>query len=579
MPKIERHRLALPIFIILWILFLFGYYSWYSSSFIDMLLIIIVSGPIFYLIYLVLSYKGSNSRLYGLKSLVDYLPSVKKPEGHVLFKTKFMWTVLCLILYFALTNIFIYGLDQAQTIDVFESFRAILAGASGSIVHLGIGPIVTASIIMQLFVGAKIVNLDLSKTEDKAVYQETQKLLVIIMILVEAVPQVYGYLQPANSVVIGLEGFAPGYGLLLANIIIIAQLFLGSYLVFLMDETISKWGIGSGISLFIAAGVSQAIITGTINWIPSAGSSVPPGTIPRTFYTLSHSSAGELYSGGLESIIFYPPNPIIALIGTISIFFIVAYIESTKIELPLSHERARGARGRYPIKLIYASNIPVILTSALLANISMWSLMFWTNPTLSQIPILGSNPWFGVYPTADQMAMWNINANTPVGGLAYYLNRPNGLVSWLFPMINPTAYESYFLGHAYWQHVSRVVLYFAFMVGMSIMFAKFWIETTNMGPKAVAEQIQRGGMQIPGFRRDPRVLEKVLNKYIPAVTVFSGAAVGALAAAADMIGTTGNTSGTGVPLTVGILIQFYEAMGREQLMEMHPLMRDFIGGT
>ena len=124
----------------------------------------------------------------------------------------------------------------------------------------------------------------------------------------------------------------------------------------------------------------------------------------------------------------------------------------------------------------------------------------------------------------------------------------------------------------------RVVIYFTVMVMGSILFAKFWIMTTNMGPEAVAAQIQRSGMQIPGFRRDPRVLKRVLERYIPVVTILSGAIVGALAAGADLIGTTGHASGTGVLLTVGILIQFYEAMGREQMMEMHPVMRGFFGG-
>jgi preprotein translocase subunit SecY len=98
-----------------------------------------------------------------------------------------------------------------------------------------------------------------------------------------------------------------------------------------------------------------------------------------------------------------------------------------------------------------------------------------------------------------------------------------------------------------------------------------------MGAESVANQIQRSGMQIPGFRRDPRVLRRVLERYIPIVTVLSGAIVGALAAGADLIGTTGNATGTGVLLAVGILIQFYEAMGREQMMEMHPVMRGFFG--
>jgi len=99
-----------------------------------------------------------------------------------------------------------------------------------------------------------------------------------------------------------------------------------------------------------------------------------------------------------------------------------------------------------------------------------------------------------------------------------------------------------------------------------------------MGPEAVARQIQSSGMIIPGFRRDPRVLKRVLERYIPQVTIISGAFVGLLAATADMIGTVGNTSGTGVLLTVGILIRLYEEIGKEQMMEMHPVLRGFFGG-
>ena len=98
-----------------------------------------------------------------------------------------------------------------------------------------------------------------------------------------------------------------------------------------------------------------------------------------------------------------------------------------------------------------------------------------------------------------------------------------------------------------------------------------------MGPSAVARQIQSSGMQIPGFRRDPRVLRKVLERYIPVVTVIGGAAVGALAGFADLIGTVGRASGTGVLLTVGIIIRLYEDIAKEQAMEMHPVLRGFFG--
>jgi preprotein translocase subunit SecY len=272
-------------------------------------------------------------------------------------------------------------------------------------------------------------------------------------------------------------------------------------------------------------------------------------------------------SYGYESLFLGSPNPIIALIGTIVIFFVVAYLESTRIELPLSHGNARGARGRYPIKLLYASNIPVILMSALLAIVSMVALLLYSNDFLSGIPLIGHNGAIGYFEEGS---------TTAAGGIAWYLSAPTGLVSWLMPIIDPATYGDGI--HGPLQHLAHVAVYFSVMVMGSILFAKFWVETTNLGPEAVAKQIQKSGMQMPGFRRDPRVLKRVLERYIPTITIMSGAIVGALAAFADMVGTTGNASGTGVLLTVGIIIHFYEAMGREQMMEMNPMMRGFFGG-
>jgi preprotein translocase subunit SecY len=521
-----------------------------------------------------------KSRLYKLKPLTDRLPAVKRPDGHVHFRTKILWVVLMLVFYFIMTNVFLYGLDQTNIIDIFGPYRAILAGAQGSLMHLGIGPIVTGSIIMQLFVGAKIIKLDLTNDDDKAVYQGTQKFLVIIMILVEAVPQVFGYLVPSTTFVSNMDGLVGAAGVFsgvnLARFLIILQLFAGSYLVFLMDEVVSKWGIGSGISLFIAAGVAQAIFTGTVNWNPVNGAeglsltNPPAGTIPKTIYYLTSMSSSQMASGGYERILLQNPNPMIALVGTIAIFLFVSYIESARIELPLAHGTARGARGRYPIKLLYASNIPVILMAAVLANISMFALLFYTNSALQQVPLIGHNSLLGYFTTTS--------GSSPAGGLAWYLSTPRGLADWLLPLLNPTTYASVVYGHDSLQILAHVVIFFSVMVVGSIVFAKFWIMTTNMGPEAVAKQIESSGLQIPGFRRDPRVLKRVLERYIPVVTVISGAMVGALAAGADLIGTVGNASGTGVLLAVGILIQFYEALGREQMMEMHPMLRGFFGG-
>jgi preprotein translocase subunit SecY len=574
---------AFPLFVIGGLI-LGLFWIWGAPTIIAFALVAIGLFAILGLILLGLSYDGPKSKLYGLKPITSRMPAIAQPVGHVHFRRKMFWTITVLLMYFLLTNIFLYGVDQATVIDLFQSYRAILAGAQGTLMHLGIGPIVTGSIIMQLFTGAKIINLDLTDDEDKGTYQGTQKVVVIAMIFIEAIPQVFGYLTPSNALVSGLNGGSPGNGLLLADIIIIAQLVFGSYLVFLMDEVVSKWGIGSGISLFIAAGVSQQIIQGTVNWIPGTPSepvsaaNPPSGTIPKTLWFFTHYSASQLASGGWEQILLHAPNPVIALVGTAAIFFLVAWTESTRIELPLSHAEARGARGRYPLRLIYASNIPVILMSALLANVSMFSILLWTNPTLAHFPLLGHQWWVGSYPTAAQATALGVTQTTPLTGAAYYLSTVQGLEQWLLPLLNPTQYGSLLVGHQWWQDLAHVCVYFSIMVLGSILFAKFWIQTTNMGPEAVARQIEASGMQIPGFRREPRVLRRVLARYIPVITVISGAAVGALAAGADLIGTLGNASGTGVLLTVGIIINFYEAMGREQLMEMNPLLRRFLGG-
>jgi preprotein translocase subunit SecY len=128
-----------------------------------------------------------------------------------------------------------------------------------------------------------------------------------------------------------------------------------------------------------------------------------------------------------------------------------------------------------------------------------------------------------------------------------------------------------------WMIAARVAIDLSFMVIGGAIFTIFWVETTGMGPGSTAEQIQGSGMQIPGFRRNPQVVEKVMERYIPQVTVLGGALVGFLAVMANMLGTIGGVSGTGLLLAVSITYKLYEEIAEEQLMEMHPMMRQMFG--
>ena len=559
---------------LIWLAFVLAltYWGWMDEAAIGFLLVgVALLGLGASMAMVCLLYSGTeSSRLYGLSRLVDVYPSITKPEGHVRFNQKLWTTVLVLIIYFMMTNVMIYGLSSS-TLDIFSSFRAIMAGASGSIMHLGIGPIVTGSIIMQLFAGAKIIQLDLQNSGDKQLYQGVQKLLVLFMIPIESIPQVYGFLDPSAAVI-------SDYGIGWANAIIVSQLFIGSYLVFLLDELVSKWGIGSGISLFIAAGVAQSTFVGTLSPLPTVQGSPlsfenpPSGVLPMIFYTLRTATNSQLVSeNGFELILLNHANPVAALASSIIVFLVVAYAESSKLELPLTHGKVRGHRGQYPIRLVYASNIPVILMAALLANVNMFTLLFWSHPVLSTVPILGRN---GAWSKAHWFGAYEVGATTPTDGFAWYSSMVNGVGDWLIPLLNQTG-DAY--GHSLGQIMVHVFVYVFFMTAGSTVFAKFWIETTNMGTKDVAKQIERTGMQIPGFRKNPVVLERILERYIPPVTLFSGAFVGLLASGADLLGTVGNATGTGLLLAVGIILRTYEQIQKEQAMEMHPMLREFFG--
>ena len=107
--------------------------------------------------------------------------------------------------------------------------------------------------------------------------------------------------------------------------------------------------------------------------------------------------------------------------------------ESSKLELPLTHGKVRGHRGQYPIRLVYASNIPVILMAALLANVNMFTLLFWSHPTMSQTPLLGRQGWFSM---SDYIGTYEPGQTAASGGFAWYASMPAGVNDWLLPLLN-----------------------------------------------------------------------------------------------------------------------------------------------
>ena len=308
----------------------------------------------------------------------------------------------------------------------------------------------------------------------------------------------------------------------LLKFFLIFQLFLGGIIVMFMDEVVSKWGFGSGISLFIVAGVSKSVLLRALNPLPSpTNPDIASGAIPALFQSLA---AGDPTTAALMFA---------GVASTIAVFVMAVYAQAMKVEIPLSFGRIRGHGIRWPLSFIYTSNIPVILVAALLANIQLWARLFGGEGAANSV-----TPW---------------------------VTGPNILGAVI-------AQKSLFIGYSTYLHA---LVYVLILMGGSVLFSIFWAQTSGMDSRSQAKQMMSSGLHIPGFRKDQRVLERLLDRYIGPLTVMGALTVGFLAAIADLSGALGN--GTGILLAVMIVYKLYEDIAKQHVYDMNPMMRKFMG--
>jgi len=492
------------------------------------------------------------------------IPGITEPLERMSFKSKLKWTGIILILFFMMGQITVYGVAPSS----FEQFRfleIILGSSFGSLMSLGIGPIVTSSIILQLLVGSKIIPWNLGTEEGKAMFQGTQKFLAIIFAFGEAVIYV-------------LMGAVPAAAPSLAWLVIL-QLAFGGIVVIFMDEVISKWGFGSGISLFIVAGVSKTMIVRMFNPLTQAGGfptagNPPAGIIPFFVATVGAEPMAALFA-------------LLPIVATAIVFMLVVYANAIKVEIPLAFGSVRGFGRRWPLKYFYTSNIPVILIAALLANIQLFARMMseqgmtWLAEFDSSGNIIGGLMMFLIPPGTQAVAIICITIGlfALIGAILAYLTKRDAkklvlgfsvasIFVWYF-VLSALGLPALLAISAV--DLARMIIYMLIMIGGSVVFSMFWVSTAGMDAKAVAGQIQSTGMQIPGYRRDPRIMERVLSRYIPVLAVVGGASVGFLAAFADFTNAIG--TGTGILLATMIIYNLYEELATKHLEDMHPALR------
>lgn len=455
------------------------------------------------------------------KPFEAFLPEVIAPERKVPYNQKLIWTGVSLLIFLVMSQIPLYGIVSAETSDPLYWLRAMLASNRGTLMELGVSPIITSSMIFQFLQGTQLLQVSMDNKEDRELYQIAQKVCAIVLTFGQAL------------VVVMTGNYGPPSELGIAIcMLLIFQLMFASFIVLLLDELLAKgYGLGSGISLFTATNIAESIF-----WKAFAPTTVDNGRgkeFEGAVIAFFHLLAVRKDKKRALVEAFYRENlpNMFQVISTVFVFLFVLYLQGFRYELPIKSTRVRGQMGIYPIKLFYTSNTPIMLQSALSSNIFLISQILY-----QKFP---SNPVVGL------LGKWGVNAQfggqqVPLGGLSYYL-QPIGSVK--MALLDPV----------------RTVVYTAFVVGTCALFSKTWIEISGTSPKDVAKQFKDQGMVISGKRETS--VYKELKKIIPTAAAFGGACIGALSVGSDLLGTLG--AGASILLATTTIYGYYEAAAKE----------------
>nr|WCZ58736.1 protein transport protein Sec61 subunit alpha [Seculamonas ecuadoriensis] len=471
----------------------------------------------------------SRSKLLeAVRPFMFLVPEVAKPASSkgIQIREKLLWTVGVLAVYLICCQLPLFGVTASESSDPLYWLRVIIASNRGTVMELGISPIVTSGLIMQLLSGVRIITYDQNLKEDRALFNGATKLLSMIMTLVEAVVYVAS----------GMYGPVSEIGFFISAALVV-QLFIAGVICILLDELLQKgYGIGSGISLFIATNICETIIwksfsPTTVN--VGRGTEFEGAVISLFHLLLTRSDKTKalreaFYRQGL-------PN-LTNLFATVLIFAIVIYFQGLQRNIPLTGRG--GQKHTYPIKLFYTSNIPIILQTALVSNLYVVSQILYKRFSGNLlINLIGrwEEPEYGH------------GQSIPVGGLAYYLSPPSSFAEMFADPF-----------HA--------VFYITFVLSACALFSRGWIEVSGASVSDVSKSFKEQGVTISGMRNTAQnqssgSTKKYLNMYIPIAASFGGMCIGALTLLADFLGAIG--SGTGILLAVTIIYQYYEAFKKE----------------
>lgn len=434
--------------------------------------------------------------IHLIRPMLSIIPEVEKPTAAVPFREKVLWTMCALLIYMLCSNLPLYGVQRAHSSsDPFYWMRVILASNRGTLMDLGVSPLITTGMVMQLLVASKVIDVNLDVKEDRLLFMAAQKVVGLLVTIVVAM----------LCVMSGMYGDLSAIGLGNA-MLIVAQLFIAGLVLHMLDELLQRgYGLGSGISLFIASHVCETTV-----WKAFSPRTINTGRgteFVGAIIALFHLFIVRRNKVQAISEAFFRQNlpNLTSLLATCLIFAACVYMQGWRVELTIKLQKSRGMEQRYPVKLLYTSNMPIVLYTALVSNIYFISQMLY-----KQAP---SSPFIKLF--GDWAVTSNEAALVPVGGLAYY--------------ISPPATFSAFLHDPF-----HAMFYLVFTLTACAIFGRMWTEVSGTSVRHVSRLFRDNQAVMKGHR--DTATSSVLRRYIPIAAALGGMCIGLLSVLADYLG-------------------------------------------
>lgn len=461
-----------------------------------------------------------------VKLFLPVLPEIELPLEKVSLDEKIIYTVIGGLV-FLFSQLPLYGLVGDANLRIKDPFffqRSIFAMEKGTLLELGLLPIITSAFLWQLAAGTRRLKVNLALRSERELFQAGQKLTSFVLSIIYALGFVFsGYYSGVVRGQSELDSATP-YGSLF---MIFVQIVLTSFIISLLAEMFDKgYGFGSGLLCFLALLAATNFVKDFIgleiiqlpnsNKLDSFGSFVSLVRSVKFDLSKLHSSVWNSFTRTQL------PNLTQFYISLVTILIVIG-LQNFRIEIPIRSTKVRGMNNVFPIRLLYTGALPIVFAYTVIANIQL--LGFFSSSILKNY-----------YPQVSKwVGQWYVNSSSfnlvATSGVLYYLSPPTSLLCALFSPV-------------------RTIIYSSLVFILSGWFANKWSMISGSSPSDISKQFKEQGISITG-KRDVSIV-KEFSRIIPVAAVSGAFSLAVLAVAGDLLGGLGK----GVSTIIGLISAF-----------------------